>query len=486
MDSPEKVRHDKWLLFDRLGYKVTHKEVRRFHNSDARVKVCCAPRRTTKSYSAAKDVLATILQPKKRVWIVGPNYSLAEKEFRYILDDMVINRIKLGLPMPKSYNVSSKSGRLYIEWGRGKDQSGKEVIWDTIVQGMSAENPTSLLGEAVDAVIYSEAAQMTRAIREQYVAPTLNTTGGYEIIPTTPSQSAEWVHELWSIGQEGTFPEIESFHWDASANPSYNWKDFEQAKRFYGEDSPVFREQYLGEWVFYAGVVYPTFNPDKHIIEPFDIPRDWPRIRSIDFGHRDPFVCLWGAVGPNNEIYIYREYYNRDGMPIKYHAGMISELTKDEKVVQTVGDPSSSQAIDDMCYEGLPVIPANNDRGAGRLRVSEYMLPTPDGPAPHPIHGSVSADVIAKYPRLYIFNTIKELPREIKFYRWAEGKNKEGEREKTEGSDHACDSLRYLLMTRPSPFREAHRVHPNSFLGWLHKIRANKDRGQFIGADIGR
>lgn len=428
---------DKWKFFDYLEYKVNHKEVKRFHDSKAKIRVCCAPRRTTKSYSAAKEVLTTVVQPNKRIWIVGPNYGLAEKEFRYIHDDITVKLVKMGWPKPIYSACDARSGRLYLK-----------TAWGTEVVGKSSDNPSSLLGDAVDAVIYSEAAQLPRAIRERYVASTLNTTNGYEVIPTTPSASAEWVHELYMIGQEGNIPEVESFHWDVSANPIYGMDEYERAKRLHGEDSPVFREQYLGEWVFYAGVVYPTFDPGLHVIEPFDIPYDWPKFRMIDFGHRDPFCCLWGTVGPHDEVYVYREYYNRDGMPIKYHVGMIKDLTKDEKISQTVGDPSSAQAIDDMCYEGLPVIPANNDRGAGRLRVSEYLLPTPDGPAPYPIYGTVTASIRSKYPRLYIFNTCKELQRELKFYRWAEGKEKEGEKEKTEGSDHACLHPDTLVITR--------------------------------------
>ena len=461
---------DKWKFFDFLGYEVHHAEVRRFHNSTAKLRVCCAPRRTTKSYSAAKEVLITVMQPGKRVWIVGPNYNLAEKEFRYIHDDISIHLVKKGMPKPLYSACDARSGRLYMK-----------TAWGTEVVGKSADNPSSLLGDAVDAVIYSEAAQIPRAIRERYVASTLNTTNGYEIIPTTPSAAAEWVHELFMIGQEGSIPEIESFHWDVSANPIYGHDELERARKLYGSDSPVFREQYLGEWVFYAGVVYPSFSPETHVIEPFDIPDTWPRIRAIDFGHRDPFVCLWGAVGPDNEVYIYREYYNREGMPIKHHANWIKELTKDERITQTVGDPSSAQSIDDICFEGLPVVPANNDRSAGRLRVSEYMMPTPDGPAPH----NTSKLLRSKWPRLYIFNTVKELPRELKFYRWAEGKEREGEKEKTEGSDHACDTLRYLLMTRPSPFRAQKYIPGNSFMGWLHRIRQAKSNNQYIGANIG-
>ena len=75
------------------------------------------------------------------------------------------------------------------------------------------------------------------------------------------------------------------------------------------------------------------------------------------------------------------------------------------------------------------------------------------------------------WPKMFFFHTCKETIREINWYRWKEAKGGEGERERTEGDDHAMDSLRYLAMTRPQP--EKIRVHApsNSFMGQLRKMQ---------------
>jgi len=460
---------DKWKLFDILGYKVYHPEVRRFHNSKARVKVCSAPRRSTKSFAAAKDVLDIILMPNTRTWIVGPNYALAEKEFRYIHEDLVIRRSKIGLPKANIAMSNARAGNLYLKFP-----------WGSIVEGKSADNPESLLGEAVDAVIYSEAAQLARHIRERYVQPTVITKKGIEIIPTTPDQSGEWVHELVEKGEQEEFGDIESFQWDITANPIYDREEFERAKKFYGADSPVFREQYMGEWVFYGGRVYPTFREDLHIIEPFEIPSDWPIIRGVDFGHRDPFVTLFCAVGPNNELYFYEEYYSREGKSIREHAAHIKARSKGRRISLTVGDPTAKQAIEDLCFEGIPTVPANNDRTAGRMRVLEYLLPAEDGPCPWPLRESTSQFVRKRWPRMYMFNTLRETLREFRYFRWKEGANREGDREKTEGEDHAMDTMRYITMTRPSPYKMEPRTQPNSFQGWINRMKDQRARTTYI------
>lgn len=458
---------DKWKLFKLLGYDNEHKEVRRFHNSNAKIKVVCAPRRGSKSYAAAHDVLTDILIPETRGWIVGPTYDLAEKEFRYIHQRLVLERKKTGLPGPKTCFSNARTGQLLIRFP-----------WGSIVEGKSSARPESLLGEAVDWIIYSEAAQLPRQIRERYTEPTLQTTQGRELVPTTPQMTAEWVYELFTYGQEGNFSEIDSFHWGVDANPAYPMEEFERAKKFHGADSPVFREQYLGEWVFYGGLVYPQFNPQMHVIEPFEIPKHWKMIRSIDFGHRDPFVCLFGFVGPENEIYITQEYYNTEGVSLREHAVQIKGYTKDYKVGDTVADPEGRQQIEDLTYEQIYCNNAINDRGAGRMRVTEYLTPTPDGPQPFP--DREKPRLKEKYPRLYIFNTCKELLRELRFFRWKEGKNIEGERERTEGDDHAMDALRYLVMTRPSPFKLRTRFPAKSIFGIMHRMKLGKMAEKFI------
>ncbi len=460
---------DKWKLYDRLGYKVYHPEVKRFHNSSAKVKVCTAPRRTTKSYSAAKDCLPDILRPGTRTWIVGPNYTLAEKEFRYIHEDLVINRDRLGLPKPRVCMTNPRSGSLYIEFA-----------WGSIVEGKSADSLVSLLGEEVDVALYSEASQLSRGVRERYVQPTLITRNGRELIPTTPDTLGEWVQEEVEFAANPNFPEIESFSWDVTANPRYNMEDFNLAKRKYGEDSAIFREQYLGEWVFYAGLIYNNIDPSIHIIEPFDIPKSWPVIRAIDFGARDPFVCLLFAVGPNAELYQFKEYYNRESAPIRVHAMNIKEMCKDLNIVESVGDPAARQSIEDLCYEGVVCSPADNERAAGRMRVMEYLMPTSEAAPPFQ---NAPPNPSGKWPRLFTFSDQRETIREQKFYRWKERKGVKAEmdKEKTEGEDHAMDCRRYGVYTRPSPFEERSRLKRGTFDYEMDKMIGSNVNTGYIG-----
>src|SRR4051812_26342458 len=105
---------DKWAYFRQIGYEPTAAQMK-YHLSAARFRCPCCGRRFGKSTMAGRDLQPKLLEPGKRFWIVGPDYSLGEKEFRVVWDDMIV---KLGLGkdkrVKKAYNI--RSGDMYIEF----------------------------------------------------------------------------------------------------------------------------------------------------------------------------------------------------------------------------------------------------------------------------------------------------------------------------------------------------------------------------------
>lgn len=85
-----------------------------------------------------------------------------------------------------------------------------------------------------------------------------------------------------------------------------------------------------GKWVAAEGQVYEQYDPEIHLIEPFPIPMHWRRIRSIDFGFTNPFVCQWWAVDGDGRMYLYREIY-RSKRTVRIHA---KGVVVDKKVVE--------------------------------------------------------------------------------------------------------------------------------------------------------
>ncbi len=91
-----------------------------------------------------------------------------------------------------------------------------------------------------------------------------------------------------------------------------------------------------GRWAAAEGLVYATFDPAVHFHKPIALPPDgssqtqspaWRRFLSIDFGYRNPFVCQWWALDPDNRLYLYREIY-LTGRLVEDHAREILKYTK--------------------------------------------------------------------------------------------------------------------------------------------------------------
>jgi PBSX family phage terminase large subunit len=88
---------------------------------------------------------------------------------------------------------------------------------------------------------------------------------------------------------------VQSWHFELEDNPYLPTDYIENLKA----STPLgmwYDRRIKGHWVAAEGLVYALFDRDVHVTKQFTPPADWIRVRSIDFGFTNPFVCLWGAV----------------------------------------------------------------------------------------------------------------------------------------------------------------------------------------------
>lgn len=393
-----------------------------------------AARRVGKSYTATKRHFPMSFAPKSIHWIVGPTYDLAHKEFRYWLDFLLKFQAKIGRKCISHCIEQPKSGDLTIR-----------TTWNSLILGKSAANPQSLLGEALDSVLYAEAAQLNRDIRERYCRPALATKEGYETFATTPDSAGLWLYELELNAM--TMPDAWAIYtmpaWEC---PHYSQDEIADAKRELSEDA--FYEQYGGEWRFYTGRVYKIFKPDVHLVEPFDIPKSWEIGSGLDFGGRDPWACELGARSPSGEVYYFGEYYQANQeLSTDDHARQILRLEEQLGVqgrVVRVADHHGlgRQLITDASRVGLVSTPcASKDRRARRDCSLNAFTPHPHR---HPYHIREAGLPAGDYPDVFIFKgRCPNLVREMQFLRWKESLVKEGAVNDTEGDNHGVDAMEY-------------------------------------------
>lgn len=70
------------------------------------------------------------------------------------------------------------------------------------------------------------------------------------------------------------------------------------------------RARYLyGDWDSVEGGYFEDdYNPGVHLIDPFKIPRDWPKFRSMDWGYKAPGTIGWFAMDPDENLYQFYEF----------------------------------------------------------------------------------------------------------------------------------------------------------------------------------
>lgn len=294
MIDPERKKY----IFDKIGYQPHSVGQQAIHDSDARYKILCCGRRYGKTTFGANEMTAAICDPTETgyYWIVGPNYTQGEKEFR-IVHDNVVRKLKFGKNIKKQFN--KQQGLMSIE-----------MPWGTVLEVKSAERQESLLGEGLSGVIMAEAARHTSNTWTQYVRPALSDKRGWAIFTSTP-RGYNWFQGLWLLGQMRQLnPDYESWRlpsWDNPAIYPEGRNDPEILAMEADMSEQEFSQEIAAEFTSFTGKVYTEFNPKIHVRDLQFNPL-WSNYWAFDYGWANPFVCLDIQVDPDDNVYIWREY----------------------------------------------------------------------------------------------------------------------------------------------------------------------------------
>ena len=219
-----------------------------------------------------------------------------------------------------------------------------------------------------------------------------------------------------------------------------------------------------GDWNVFDGQVFTEFTNNSehyedrlytHVISPFEIPDDWQRFRTLDWGYTRPFSVGYFAKDHEGRLYRYAEIY---GSPKDVHTGVTTKANtglrlspfevaslirkyedKYEKNRHIIGiaDPSifdESRGSDGciasiMERQGIYFVGGDNERIAGKMQ----------------LHHRLSFDERG-IPMLYVFSNCKDFIRTIPTLIYdlnrVEDINSDCE-------DHIYDETRYMCMYSP-------------------------------------
>lgn len=234
----------------------------------------------------------------------------------------------------------------------------------------------------------------------------------------------------------------------------------------------------LGDWGIAEGQFFSQWRESLHVVEPFEIPKNWLRYRSMDWGSARPYACHWWAVDYDGNIWCYRELYGWGGKPnvgtgetAKQVGEKIAEIeSKAENVSYGVLDnacwanvgvsgPSIAEELnDELNKHGLVTFgKCSKGRAEGANALKERLI------------GNRQADGTYK-PALYVFKNCIHAIRTIPMLAHDKAKP---ETYDTKGEDHCADSFCYSVMSRPWAPTKAKASSSSRIDGWVeHKPRS--------------
>ena len=213
-----------------------------------------------------------------------------------------------------------------------------------------------------------------------------------------------------------------------------------------------------GDWDVAEGAAFPEFSRTKHVVEPFDLPTNWPRIRAADYGYSAPSCVLWGAIDWDNNIWVYRELYAKH-LTAEQLADRILEAEQIDPLPhysvldsscwnKTGFGPSIAEV---MMRQGVRWTPSDRNRIQGKME----------------IHRRLADDPYTKEPRVRFFSTCQNIVKQVAGIPLSKTNSEDVD---TKAEDHAYDALRYMMMTRMSGYASIHK-QLGAIKNHVHKVQ---------------
>lgn len=295
-------------IWEGIGY-TPHNGQRVIHESPARHRVAACGRRFGKSVLGGNELVPEALYTapledalkeagkRREFWIVGPEYSDAEKEFRQVYDRLTY--LEVPFDRPGTYN-NPESGQMSISLWHGRFQ----------IHAKSAKYPNTLVGESLSGVILAEAAKLKEKVWTKFIRPTLADTRGWSIHTSTP-EGKNWFYRMYQRGLDPADRQWAGWRMPSWANDVV-FPDGRMDEEILdmGKDmsDERFNQEIGADFTEFVGRVFKDFDEETHVGDFGYNPR-LPLYACCDYGWTNPFVWLFVQVDTlHNDVYVIGEY----------------------------------------------------------------------------------------------------------------------------------------------------------------------------------
>jgi len=322
--------------------------------------------------------------------------------------------------IPHLISLAGKFGLLY-SWDWNKQQNHIKLASGSEIWLRSADNPSALLGADLAWCVGDEVG-LWKKLSYDYLMGRLRQRGHtHQAAFTFTPKGMNWCYERLGVARKGLHIVRATTYDNVFLGSDYH----ERLKREYGEGSQLWRQEVLGEYVAWEGLVYPQFSVDTHVTE---LPEDLKLVRVVgaaDWGWSNPGVLLVLGLDTEDNVYVLDEVYERNQQVAEWWAPEALKLSAQHNVTEWYCDPSEPANISAFNRAGVSAEAANNSVIPGISAVAGRVANRTLRIAPHCV------------------NTIKEM----QTYCWkrrADGETVKDTPEKL--NDHAMDALRYGMM----------------------------------------
>lgn len=217
-----------------------------------------------------------------------------------------------------------------------------------------------------------------------------------------------------------------------------------------------------GDWNVIEGAFFDCWS-EKHVIRPFEIPKDWTRYRAADWGSFRPFSIGWYAIAdgqavlydgkerhfPRGALIKYREWYGmepgRPNIGLKLTAEEVAAGIKSRELGEKISpnlsvmDPSAfsedgGPSIGERMHKAGVIFRHADNRRVGKLGALGGW---------DQLRARLKGE---EYPMIYFFDTCVHTIRTIPTLQHDALRPEDVD---TDGEDHAGDETRYACMARP-------------------------------------
>lgn len=332
--------------------------------------------------------------------------------------------------MPQLEQVGALFGYHPDGWTHNRSEHAIELPNGSMFWLRSADNPESLLGADL-AWIWGDEVGLWKRDAYRYLLGRLRQPGyPHQLFCTYTPKGRTWAYDELATAREG----LEVYRSSSLDNPFLDEDFRERLSREYGEGTQWWRQEVLGEFVSFEGLIY-RFDAEQHVGTPPS--RFVTHVAGVDWGFENPGVILVIGLNPDNEAWVLEEIVQQRrgiGWWVDTARGLLDRYP----IRSYACDPSQPANIAELQAAGLPAIGAENAVLPGIMAVSGRI---DDG-------------------KLRIAEQCTHTIGEIQGYCWKQqrdGTARPDEPDKIH--DHAMDALRYGIMALDAPARQPREQH---------------------------